>query len=303
MSRAILFNHPGREHVPPRGQSFFPWNTDKHRRKFLITPARLARGAGAGWTADKEWREVGLWGEWEPPSECDRFSATGHPLFPVAWHRPLLGGPRPPGAQNTDPWVFGPTMRYSNCRQERNVELRSLRHGDVIFFGSVKHMNEDGSNSKTWNFFLDTVFVVGSSQPYDPYLPAQLPVDRVFREHVLACLGGDGCRGYTLYEGVMLGSDDTSDIFSYVPCKLTAGDYASARFARPRIDHLFGPRFNIPMQPLVWLPDDPIEAWEKVTKTCLSAGLELAVEVETPSKAASIPPGSLSPKPARRKGC
>jgi hypothetical protein len=210
----------------------------------------------------------------------------------------------PPGAQNTDPWIFGPVMRYSNCHQARNRLLRSLDPGDVIFFGSVKQGNQDGSRSTAWNFFLDTVFVVRSGQPYDPSSPGGLPVDQVFIDHVLACLcAGGPCRGYTLYDGVMLGNDETRDIFSYAPCRLTAGDCASARFARPRIDHLVGGSFRNPQTPIVPLSIDPIRAWQTVTEKCLSDRLHLAVEVETPSKAASIPPGSLSPKPARRKGC
>lgn len=305
MPQAVLFNHPGAEHIPAKNQTVFPWNRGKHKRKFLIAPARCAKKAVAAWTSDSEWRDVGLWGEWEPPSDCGLFSGRTNSLFPVAWHRPLLGRSRPAGAQNTDPWVFGPAMRYSNCRQEHNLRLRNLMHGDVIFFGSVKQRNEDGSRSADWNFFLDTVFVVGSSQPYDPHSTGQFPVDPVFRSHVLACLRHGRCRGYVLYDAIMFGAGEAAGIFSYVPCKPTASDHLSAQFPRPRIDHLFGPRFNNPQQPLVWLPDDPTGAWEAVTQKCLSAGLNLAVEVETPVNAAGMPPGPLSPsrKPDRRKGC
>ncbi|HEV8647895.1 MAG TPA: hypothetical protein VG276_00475 [Actinomycetes bacterium] len=76
----VQFPHPGGEHNPPADD--MPWNTAKHRRKFLIASGRYLDG-------DDHIRKakLGFWAEWEPPSRVERrWPASGQ--LPRALHRP-----------------------------------------------------------------------------------------------------------------------------------------------------------------------------------------------------------------------
>lgn len=129
----VQFPHPGDEHRP-RGDHM-SWNTAKHGRKFLHLPGRyVADGEQVGVG------EVVFWGEWEPPSRIERrWPAEGdlpRCLHTPYWNRPATSQPR----QNTDPWVFGDRMLYSNCKQIRDnrpTALQSLSPGSVLCFGST----------------------------------------------------------------------------------------------------------------------------------------------------------------------
>ena len=163
--RVILFSHPGGEHVPRPGLENYPWNTrDGHLRKFLLVTAKLARVRSdlTRYDLDQQHRNVALWGEWEPCSLAGKFPTSGDKTLPKAWHRPGLGCTPPEKGKDTDPWIFGSPMRYSNCRQARNPVLRNLDAGDVIFFGSHKK----GRTERRFNFYLDTVFVVAARHEY-----------------------------------------------------------------------------------------------------------------------------------------
>ncbi len=280
---AFLFNHPGGEHVPKEGACEYAWNTKSgHKRKFLITDACVAERDGKGFRRSDETKQVGFWGEWEPPSACCRFdNEDDEPLLPMAWHGPLLGRLPPGGAQNTDPWVFNETMRYSNCGQRFHA-MRELEAGDIVFFGSVMKRGQDGSRTGDWHFFLDTVFVVDGAQPYTirnsrPVLPEG--VDDLFSRHVAEPLGRQvGTGDFILYSGTMLTSAPSTS-FSYVPCRPVEGDNSTARFARPMIDQLFDISVSNP-QTRFWRLDCPAEkAWQAVTEQCLAQRLELAVRV------------------------
>ncbi|HWO73411.1 MAG TPA: hypothetical protein VNN21_07620 [Dehalococcoidia bacterium] len=289
MSSAFLFNHPGGEHVPRKTVSEYEWNEQPHRRKFVIADAHLAEKDDDGFTMAPRSVEVALWAEWEPPSFCGRFEDDAHhPLLPRAWHRPVVGCTPTDKAQNTDPWVFGETMRYSNCRQERLRRLRELQPGDVLFYGSVKKMDERGCKIDQYGFYLDTVFVIGRSADYrfeaeHPRLPDEAQVDDVFRTHVLDVLGRQARdKHFTLYDGVML-TDSTDQPFCYVPCRPVGASLEDARFPRPRIDDLFGPPFSNPQLGLRKLDLPAEEAWQKVTTRCRERGLKLAARIELPA--------------------
>jgi hypothetical protein len=106
----VQFPHPGGEHYPPTDT--MPWNLGRHRRKFLRSGGRLVDPDGR-----HRFAEVVFWGEWEAPSWIDRRWPAGGGL-PRALHRPYWFRPAPDSPrQNTDPWVFGERMLYSNCRQ------------------------------------------------------------------------------------------------------------------------------------------------------------------------------------------
>jgi hypothetical protein len=61
----VQFPHPRNEHRPR--SSHMSWNTGRHGRKFLLSPAR--------YVVDDDHCQVGevvFWGEWEAPSRIER---------------------------------------------------------------------------------------------------------------------------------------------------------------------------------------------------------------------------------------
>lgn len=214
----VQFLHPGGEHHPGP-ESVMGWNTGEHRRKFLRARARYVGSDGKAQSG-----VVRFWGEWEPPSRVvARFPAPAASL-PRFLHEPLLYRPGIPGArQNTDPYVFGPTFLYSNCRQFTHTgaptALQSLPPGSIVLFGS----RLEG------RFVLDTVLVVESRTPYDVGLNDQeMDVSEAFRVATVETLPtGTAAQ---LYRGVAYqGRPD--DPFSFVPA--CPGESA---FPRPVIE-------------------------------------------------------------------
>lgn len=267
----VQFPHPGAEHWFGDGDRM-PWNADGHARKFLRSAGRAIDESGR----DRHGRFV-FWGEWEAPSHIiERWPAEGR--LPQLLHSPTWE--RPPTAdyrQNTDPWVFGETFRYSNCKQltyrHNPSALQELTPGSVIFFGSKL----DGE------FVLDTVFVVKDSVPYSPNQP---PVtDEAFRICTMESLVTDDCGDFpfTLYRGATL-DDSIEGMYSYSPCRDAAA--AAARFARPAI---YLPGFINPAsaqspsgarEPRTI--EQAVEQWQSVREQVFLAGCELGVSFETP---------------------
>ena len=268
----VQFPHPGREHNPgnvPRQ----PWNTGEHRRKFLQCNGRYV--AEDGLLADGP---LVFWGEWEAPSivKEKRWVKQGSlPRFlhvPV-WERPVTWGRR----QNTDPWVFGDSFRFSNCRQltrQRNRSaLQKLTPGSMILFGSTI-----GDS-----FVVDTVFVVKDACPFSPGEPPE--TDEAFRVCTLEPIK----KGYaptdplTLFRGATYEAP-INGMYSFVPCRRADAD--DVRFARPSI--------SLPgcVSPKRWrsaygakiprFAADVREQWEKVRKQVLDAGCLLGLQFSTP---------------------
>ena len=124
----------------------------------------------------------------------------------------------------TDPWVFGETFRYSNCKQliyrQNPSALQRLTAGSVILFGSTLY----------GEFVLDTVFVVKKPVPYVPHHPPE--TDEAFRLSTIESIITDG-RGdlqFTLYHGATF-DEPVAGMFSFVPCRGAAD--TDACFARP----------------------------------------------------------------------
>ncbi|MDE3094733.1 MAG: hypothetical protein KGK07_01870 [Chloroflexota bacterium] len=293
MSKTILFCHPGGEHVPRCREAegtVYPWNTGGHHRKFM-----LVRAATAMWDRSAAQstgtHEVGLWGEWEPPSLTGIFHGDDRAMLPQAWHRPLFDATDnpPPCAQNTDPWIFGERMRYAICRQARHELLRRLESGDVVFFGSLRKRDECGHRAPEFNFFLDTVFVVRCGQPYwKSALPQN--VDDLYRRATLDRIRGQiPDRGLVLYEGAML-DDPAEGMFSFVPCKPAKSDTDAVRFARPMINDLWPETSCLGKQSQLAYREvhvSPSEAWAAVADHCRSLGLEMAVRVHADPRQAT----------------
>ena len=281
----VQFPHPREEHVPRGGR--MAWNVGPHARKFLVSPGRYFDATG-----DRGEADLVFWAEWEPPSEVVRdWPAAGwRPrwLQRPYWVRPATAAYR----QNTDPWVFGDRMLYSNCRQHSKGNanaMQRLHRGSVLCFGSTM----DGE------FCLDTVFVVASAEPWSP-ADGPADVEEAFTvctveavgtgEAAAAACAPGGCaaplgRRYTLYRGATV-DDPVDGTFSFVPARRADDPHPS--FARPAI-HLPGlvnPRStqsyngtNRP-RPLV----EVRAAWEAVRVQVLAADLVLATHLETPER-------------------
>lgn len=284
----VQFPHPGGEHRPRADH--MQWNTGDHARKFLISPGRYTAGGS-------EIREADLvfWGEWEAPSTIERrWPASGR--LPRALHRPWWIEPGPDGPrQNTDPWVFGKRMLYSNCKQTsgpqgRPTSMQRLARGSVICFGSAI----DGE------FCVDTVFVVASAEPWAPADVQDMRVDEAFRTCTAesVALGTRSARnphvGLTLYRGATT-DDPVEGMFSFVPAGLA--DVEDPRFPRAAVESKF---VNPSSRQSTWGSKRPLaldelrEAWDSIRRQVLGSDLLLAVAVQTPgrrSKDEASPPG------------
>lgn len=268
----VQFPHPGGEHQP-KGD-IQPWNTDDHRRKFLINEGSYVDAAGK--------QHEGLltfWGEWEAPSkvvqkwEPDRqLPSFLHEPF---WCQPNTKSPR----QNTDPWVFGDRFLYSNCRQLTRKHNRSalqyLSKGSLILFGSQL----GGA------FVLDTVFVVASKERYNLAAIGRLAADNAFRVCTLESLVTPTNLGYdfTLYRGATYEAQ-VEGMFSFVPCR--RADSAKRRFARPAISlpSFVNPNLSMGAKgaKVAVSPQVVRTQWQSVREQALAAGCDLGVRFDTP---------------------
>lgn len=220
----VQFPHPGGEHRP-RG-SVMPWNLGPHARKFMLT-----EGTYGDDDSTEGHGSIVFWGEWEGPSRVLRRWAKEGPL-PRVLHEPFFDTPPSGDRQNTDPWVFGETFYYSNCKQRTNrgrtaTAMQRLTPGSLILFGS----------SIAGEFVLDTVFVIG--ERLGSFVPGQrfdLDVDSTFRVATIESLApwaeDKEDPSFSLYAGARR-SRSSRGMFSFVPCLPHDGD--GPRFARPTI--------------------------------------------------------------------
>ena len=184
---------------------------------------------------------------------------------------------------NTDPWVFGDRMIYSNCRQTiagahgelRPTLMQRLARGSVICFGSTIGRA----------FCLDTVFVVASAETWAPRTAAHLGIDDAFRVCTVEATATAKRQllSLTLYRGATL-DDPIDGMFSFVPARLASE--RDPRFARPRVSL---PGFINPSNVRSTLgskrplPFEVVRAnWMVVRRQVLDAGVRLATWLQTP---------------------
>ena len=216
----VQFPHPGGEH-DPGGELHQPWNTGMHRRKFLCVPGHYVSGDASIASA-----ALVFWGEWEPPSKIiARWPKNGslpRSLHEPVWEYPTMQGER----QNTDPWVFGYSFRFSNCRQltprQKRSALQKLTEGSMVLFGSTVG----------GQFVIDTVFVVKDSCLFSPSNPPE--TDEIFRVCTIESLltTGDADSPFTLYRGATYEAP-VNGMYSFVPCR--RADITNVRFPRPYV--------------------------------------------------------------------
>lgn len=272
----IQFPHPGGEHQPdPTG--YKAWNTYDyaHARKFMQFEGQ--------WTDENGQQHLGelrAWGEWEAQSDLLRELD-----LPDSWELPrYLWRPyytdQPDGYErlhNTDPFIFGDRILYSNCKQAKRPNLRSLEPGSVIAFGSKKRHG----------WVLDTVLVIADSFDYlaaDTHtaLAGQVP------EPFLHVTGGplaenDATETLRLYRGAT--PDDPVDgMFSFFPASLADGNIG---FERPSIKlprDCFTPTLAQGYKKTNFPPETLRELWQSMFEQVLDAGLLVGTHAELPEQ-------------------
>jgi hypothetical protein len=223
MPSIVQFFHPGKEHgddsVKNQDKYFKNWNTNDHKRKFMINE---------GSYIDNDIRKEGellFWGEWEPPSYVEKIDAHKNcSLYgknPEYLHTPVLPTidkiekyQREHCYQNTDPFVFGKSFIYAICRQERIKDLKKLVSGSLILFGSQVN----------YRFVIDTVFVVKEKMPYFSLDDIKKKNLGIYPEIVTKMILNkemkvDNSEGLTLYIGATYDNKENG-MFSYVPAKV-----------------------------------------------------------------------------------
>lgn len=195
-----------------------------------------------------------------------------------------MGSPPEGFRQNTDPWVFGDSFYYSNCKQRTNegrnvTAMQRLAPGSLILFGSTRH----------WEFVVDTVFVVGRRlTTFVAGEPLEVEVDPAFRVATLESLTSGETedeeseeQSFTLYEGATP-SRPAQGMFSFVPCLPYDGE--GPRFARPAIQlpGIVNPRSTQAASGAGRQRDidEVVRAWEAVVSQVLDQDLLLATRLD-----------------------
>ncbi len=290
----VQFHHPGGEHEPdlPGERS---WNTGPHRRKFMRVEGTWMAALGG----EQQKGPVVFWGDWEPPSLVLHTFEKPIPHGPKVLFKPIREAFREnqPPLMNTDPFVYGGTFLYGNCKQNAKngpTQMQELARGSVIFFGSHRDRKE---------FVLDTVVVVDDYLPYttedwqtalaEGVIPEYLPLSPHAISYELGVLEPGKVQRYRLYRGATP-EKPVGTMFSYFPCQPWKGE--GAGFARPVLkkegiidDTLSGWQRMNPQESLA----DVEALWNEITQQVLAQGLALCVAAELPEerpKPAAEPP-------------
>ena len=236
----VQFMHSGNEflmskckHTPsPRiladGSLQVPWSREKDHFRRLVRHH--------GWYVDKsgDYKNGNLtfWTEWESvtigrPLGIDKDFFKAHFVHEVQCPPTVSGtahcGKNSDGSygyQNTDPCVFGTTFKYSNCHQSAKGNLRRMKPGSLVVFGSYK---KDKQHKKEV-FCLDTVFVVGDvAVDYSTNNVDIVPCSELYKNLTLRRLPSG--ENHTFYRGVTCRQKVNlkNALFSFTPAKICDG--------------------------------------------------------------------------------
>ncbi|KAB0443979.1 hypothetical protein [Lysinibacillus fusiformis] len=223
---AIRFHHPGKETEPIyfNNKGICKWKSKPisvedniHSRKYLISTGEYISSL----TGDKEFGEIGFWGEWEAESKVKKNNidvnlSKVNPL-PQFFHYPKRPSITPSQLdihfENTDPCVFGDYFIYSNCQQASKTAkyLKELDVGDIIIFGSTFSPRDKKM------FVIDTVFVIKKRIPYIPSNAKETLGKEVpdWYYHLTLDLIPDN--ELILYIGATF-NDPVNEMYSFFPC-------------------------------------------------------------------------------------
>lgn len=284
--RAIQFMHPGREitivpHIEGGGCL--------HGRKFV-------HACGSYLTADnnKQCGPIMFWCEYEQPLEFKPLKERPDNTYPryIQTLRPAhyiqnVQGEES-GCTNTDPYIFGEYMLYSNCRQRHYISLRKLGPGAIIVFGS----RIGGS------FCFDTVFVVSKvlCKFYIGYNKKSHKIEELqnlkknncisenFWQATIEPLLHDDAAAdceYVLYKSATYQEGEHNKMYSFFPCKpLDDKGFPRPKAKDKRISHKMftGIHFIHQGSGLAF------DFWKSLQQDVLESGLCLGVSVEEPAE-------------------
>lgn len=224
--------------------------------------------------------DMWAWGEWEAESELlRRLNQLGDPGFPrhlwLPYYVRRQHGYR--GLHNTDPFIFGERLLYSNCHQRWKSRLRTLSRGSVVAFGSKKG-----------EWVLDTVLVVAGSVEYAAgAAPHSLPelVPEAFLDVTAGPLAAnDAGASFRLYWGATP-TDPVDGMFSFFPAVEAGGD---AGFKRPSIElpeECFTKTLRMGAKSTPGLDADTLrELWESLVQQVRDADLLLGTRAAVPPR-------------------
>ena len=235
----VQFMHSGNEflmskckHTPPpstRADGYLqvPWSRERDHFRRLVRHD--------GWYVDKSGNykngDLAFWTEWESATLARRVS-TDKDFFKAHFVHKILcpsavsgtasccgknATESVPGFLNTDPCVFGDTFKYSNCHQPPSGDLRRMKQGSLVVFGSYK---KDKSRNKDV-FCLDTVLVVGGvAFDYTTNDVKIVPCSEHYKNLTLRRLPPGG--NFTFYRGVTCRQKVNFEnaLFSFTPARL-----------------------------------------------------------------------------------
>ena len=283
----VQFPHPGGEH------SSGGWNKThrSHKRKFM-----QIRGDWIERDGTKRSGDLWAWGEWEPESDLIRklnaqHGESHHPRY--LWKPYWVPRNSYRGLHNTDPFIFGERILYSNCRQKQ-PGLRHLAKGSVIAFGSCKKV--DGK----WRWMLDTVLVVRDFKDYDAS-SARVALRGWGSATFQKVTGGpladnaecrsQGCAASTraatplrLYRGATP-DDPVAGMFSFFPAIPARGD---SSFPRPLVNlpaEYFTPSLCMTAKIRLDCTSSELRGlWDSLVAKVREAGLVLGTHAEVPPR-------------------
>jgi hypothetical protein len=277
----VQFMHPGNE-ADVRPDGWIPWNTRDHRRKFMVSS-----GTSVDAEDQRSRGELFFWGEWEAPAESmHRWERA--PLLPSHLVAPRMPGAATPtsGLQNTDPYVFGDSFKYTLCKQVRRngatTYLTNLEPGCLLLFGSKVQRS----------FVLDTVFVVAPNRRSLTRMNWEsetADLSATYRHATLEPMfwGADikDESVLSLYSGASLGSE-THGMFSFVPC--IRASVNPLRFARPNIviDGVINQELMMGTKRTEMSVDSVNSIWAEVKTQVQASNLDLGVLFDEPEQTA-----------------
>ena len=275
----VQFIHPGGEHQPD-GHDHKDWNTDRHQRKFLLSPGRYVSDEGT------HEGSIVFWGEWEPqsrvvkryaPPSCRWTEFSLRAILPDTFVERMGFRTRTRSYSETSftfPYV-------SRTRKSAPTQLRYLDRGSIILFGSCIDKQR---------FVVDTVFVVDSWIDYMAGNHTAQIIAAVSSTYLEVTLNpgcnGDDSKGQSrrLYFGATP-QKPVDGMYSFFPCLPL--EKAPNGFARPTITlpglitpHLTQGRKTTPITGSA----HALELWKDVKAQVERQGLALGTYARLPEK-------------------
>ena len=226
-----------------------------------------------------------FWGEWEAPSQR-LFSWDPHGALPQNLVRPIFPGNAIPsiGLQNTDPYVFGDSFKYTLCKQSKRTGkatyLANLAPGTLILFGSKLQ----------GQFVLDTAFVVDeypiahSAENWETELAHLSPTYRaVTLEPMYWDKNTKAETTFCLYSGARI-DKPINGTYSFFPCLHSTND--PTRFERPVIDipGVINHSLMMNSKGTEMSHAEIAKAWKLVVDQVQNQGLRLGLSAHEPQK-------------------